>query len=106
MNTTDKILIIDLEASCWDGPVPEGQVNEIIEISACMLDTATGAISQRKGLLVQPERSAISAFCTQLTTTTQALLDREVWILKTPAISCVLTITPTNTPGPAMAPMI
>ena len=77
MNTTDKILIIDLEATCWDGPPPDGQVNEIIEIGACVLDVATGAISQSKGILVQPERSTISAFCTKLTTITQALLVQE-----------------------------
>lgn len=77
MKTTDRILIIDLEASCWDGPVPPGQVNEIIEIGACMLDTATGAITQSEGILVVPEYSEISTFCTALTTITQELLNRE-----------------------------
>lgn len=28
----NNIIIIDLEATCWDGPVPAGQKNEIIEI--------------------------------------------------------------------------
>lgn len=32
MKTTDKIIIIDLEATCWNGAVPVGQVNEIFEI--------------------------------------------------------------------------
>jgi inhibitor of KinA sporulation pathway (predicted exonuclease) len=32
MKTTDNILIIDLEATCWNDRPPKGQENEIIEI--------------------------------------------------------------------------
>ena len=77
MKTTDKIIIIDLEATCWDGPVPKGQVNEIIEIGICELDTISGAITKNKGILIKPEHSTVSPFCTELTTITQDLLDRE-----------------------------
>lgn len=77
MKTSDKILIVDLEATCWQGSIPEGQVNEIIEIGICLLDTVTGALSGNKGILVRPERSTISPFCKQLTTLTAELLDRE-----------------------------
>jgi len=77
MKTTNTILIIDLEATCWNGPVPQGQVNEIIEIGICLLDTQTGSISKNKGILIKPERSAVSPFCTELTTITQELLDNE-----------------------------
>lgn len=31
MKTTDKILVIDLEATCWQGVQPKDQVSEIIE---------------------------------------------------------------------------
>lgn len=75
MKTTDKIIIIDLEASCWQGSVPQGQENEIIEIGLAVLDTVSGEISQNQGILVQPQRSTISPFCTELTTITQELLD-------------------------------
>ena len=27
-----KILVVDIEATCWDGPNPSGMENEIIEI--------------------------------------------------------------------------
>ena len=37
-----NIIIIDLEATCWNGKIPAGQVNEIIEIGICVLDTSTG----------------------------------------------------------------
>ncbi|WP_103068213.1 3'-5' exonuclease [Aquimarina sediminis] len=77
MNTTDTIIIIDLEATCWNGPVPPDQVNEIIEIGVCLLNTQTGAISKNEGILIKPERSEVSPFCTELTTITQELLNRE-----------------------------
>jgi inhibitor of KinA sporulation pathway (predicted exonuclease) len=77
MKTTDKIIIIDLEATCWQGEVPKGQVNEIIEIGICELDTISGNITKNKGILVKPEYSKISPFCTELTTITQDLLDKE-----------------------------
>ncbi|GAA3510517.1 3'-5' exonuclease [Aquimarina addita] len=77
MKTTNKILIIDLEATCWKGPVPKGQVNEIIEIGICILDTKTGEISKKQGILIKPEWSQVSPFCTELTTITPELLDTE-----------------------------
>lgn len=77
MNYKDKIIVIDLEATCWNGKIPDGQVNEIIEIGICELDTNTGEISKNKGIIVKPERSTISPFCTELTTITQELVDTE-----------------------------
>ncbi len=74
---TEHILIVDLEATCWTGKVPEGQENEIIEIGVCLLNTTTGDISDSRGILVKPERSEVSDFCTSLTTITQAMLDAE-----------------------------
>ncbi|AGC76804.1 inhibitor of KinA sporulation pathway (predicted exonuclease) [Nonlabens dokdonensis] len=73
----DQIIIIDLEATCWNGKVPTGQVNEIIEIGICVLNTNTSVITRQKGILIQPERSTVSTFCTELTTITQELLDKE-----------------------------
>lgn len=77
MNTTDNILVIDLEATCWNGPIPQGQVNEIIEIGICILNAQTGEISDPRGILIKPERSTVSPFCTELTTITQDMLDQE-----------------------------
>jgi len=74
---TDKIIIIDLEATCWNGKVPPGEVSEIIEIGICLLDRHTGEVSKNKGILVKPEKSKISPFCTELTTLTQEMLDKE-----------------------------
>lgn len=73
----NKIIVIDIEATCWNGKIPSGQVSEIIEFGICVLDTNTGEISKNKGILVQPERSKVSPFCTELTTITQELLDKK-----------------------------
>ena len=64
----DKILVIDLESTCWDGPPPEGQVSEIIEIGVVTLDVAALQRVDKQSILIKPTKSEISAFCTQLTT--------------------------------------
>lgn len=73
----DEILVVDIEATCWEGKVPVGQENEIIEIGVCRLDVQTGERLGKESILIRPERSEVSEFCTQLTTLTQDLLDRE-----------------------------
>ncbi len=65
---TDRLInIIDVEATCWKGAPPPGQVNEIIEIGICVLDAGTRQAVERRSILVRPERSQVSAFCTKLT---------------------------------------
>ncbi len=67
----DQILVIDIEATCWEGAPPEGEENEIIEVGICTLDVASGERLQKRSLLVRPERSRVSPFCQQLTSLTQ-----------------------------------
>lgn len=74
---TDKILIVDLEATCWNGKIPAGESSEIIEIGMSVLDTTTGVISDNRGVLIKPIRSKVSPFCTELTTITQKMLDND-----------------------------
>lgn len=71
----DKILVIDLEATCWRGDPPEGQVSEIIEIGLCVLDVASLKRLENPSIIVRPECSTISEYCTALTTLTQADVD-------------------------------
>ena len=66
----DHILVVDLEATCWDGEPPVGHVNEIIEIGICPLELTTGKRLEKRSILVKPERSTVSPFCTSLTTLT------------------------------------
>ncbi len=78
MHTTDKIVIIDLEATCWENkPEYQKQHSEIIEIGVCLLDTHTGEITQNEGILVTPYKSEVSVFCTQLTSITQEMAATE-----------------------------
>lgn len=70
----DKVLVIDVEATCWEGDPPEGQVSEIIEIGLCVLDVATGEREAPRAIMVQPQRSTLSEFCIQLTTITPEML--------------------------------
>lgn len=67
----DQILVIDIEATCWKDRPPEGEEAEIIEIGLATLDTATCERVKKESILVRPERSRVSAFCTELTTLTQ-----------------------------------
>jgi len=70
----DKILVIDLEATCWEGEPPPGQSSEIIEIGLCELDVATGERSVPRAILVKPQRSSLSDYCIRLTTLTPEML--------------------------------
>ena len=66
----DKIIVIDLESTCWDGPPPDGQVSEIIKIGVATVDVASLQRADKQSILLRPVRSQISDFCTRLTTLT------------------------------------
>lgn len=69
-NRLDEILVVDVEATCWDGKIPRGQQREIIEIGVCVLHVETGQRRHLESVLVRPEHSVVSAFCSDLTTLT------------------------------------
>lgn len=71
---THLLNVIDLEATCWEGEPPPGQVNEIIEIGVCVLNTATQERTEKRSILVRPERSQVGAFCTELTSLTPEMV--------------------------------
>lgn len=71
----DQILVVDVESTCWEGAPPAGEENEIIEIGVCTLDAASGQRRDKRSILVRPERSRVSRFCTALTTLTQEQVD-------------------------------
>lgn len=77
MRTGPSLLnVVDVEATCWDGPVPPGAVHEIIEIGLTVVDVPARRRVSRHRVLVRPARSRVSAFCTRLTGLTQAEVDR------------------------------
>ena len=72
----DHILVIDIESTCWEGGFPpRGETNDIIEIGLSPLELSTGRRLEKRSILVKPERSRVSPFCTGLTTLTQAQVD-------------------------------
>jgi inhibitor of KinA sporulation pathway (predicted exonuclease) len=70
--------IVDIEATCWPGKAPEGQVSEIIEIGLTVVDLAAGERVGRHQIVVRPRRSRVSEFCTELTGWTQEEVDAGV----------------------------
>lgn len=74
----DKLVVIDLEATCYEGGFPAGEVQEIIEIGVCLLDLQTLKVEKPQGLIVRPVQSRVSPFCTKLTTLTQEVVDKGI----------------------------
>ena len=83
LEITEKIIILDLEATCWenDGSFQK-QHSEIIEVGVCILDVDNGEIEANRGILVKPVNSEISTFCTNLTSITPAMVNTEGVSLK------------------------
>jgi hypothetical protein len=38
----DQIIVIDVEATCWEGHPPANEESEIIEIGLCVMDVQRG----------------------------------------------------------------
>ncbi|MEU4448074.1 3'-5' exonuclease [Actinosynnema sp. NPDC050801] len=74
----ELVNVVDVEATCWEGNPPPGQVSEIIEIGLTSVDLAAGERVGRHRVLVRPRRSSVSPFCTELTGLTQAEVDTGV----------------------------
>ncbi|MFE7037274.1 exonuclease domain-containing protein [Streptomyces sp. NPDC057621] len=70
--------VVDVEATCWTGSRPPGQVSEIIEIGLTVVDLHASQRLARHRILVRPARSTVSEFCTELTGLTQHEVERGV----------------------------
>lgn len=75
MRDRDLLNIVDVESTCWEGRPPAGQVSEIVEIGLAVVDVSSGDRVSRHRIVVRPERSTVSKFCTELTGLTQAEVD-------------------------------
>lgn len=75
-----KVLVIDVESTCWEEPEKPGrdEISEIIEIGIAVVDSSKLEIVQNDTILVKPQRSRLSKFCTKLTTLTQEQVDRGI----------------------------
>lgn len=82
----DKLIVVDIEATCWE-PEPSSNAleyqSEIIEVGICVLDLVAPTDdlfnrTQKKSIIVKPQHSKVSEFCTKLTTLTQADVDQGI----------------------------
>ena len=80
MSTAKHILVIDVEATCWENlppnTFPESR-NEIIEIGITRIDIATKDIIDSNSILVRPPTTEINEFCTRLTTLTPEMVQSQ-----------------------------
>jgi inhibitor of KinA sporulation pathway (predicted exonuclease) len=74
----DKVLVIDIEATCWETEKqkPSGEESEIIEIGLALYNVKTGEVEKSESIIIKPKRSKVSDFCTKLTTLTQDIVDK------------------------------
>lgn len=77
-NNLDKIVVVDVESTCWEKKTPRRlDESEIIEVGISVIDLATMSLEDNEGILVLPQKSAVSQFCTDLTTITQEMIDES-----------------------------
>lgn len=65
----DKLLVVDLETTCTNTHAEQFQ-NEIIEIGLSIVDIKNYRVEKNLSLMVKPQRSEVTPFCTQLTSIT------------------------------------
>ena len=63
----DKIVVFDLEATCWEGREYGYKHREVIALGACILDLKTLEISKNFNKICKPIKSEISEYCTRIT---------------------------------------
>lgn len=75
-----RVLVIDVESTCWEPPEvqPKNEISEIIEIGIAVVNIDTLLIERNDSIIVQPQRSKVSKFCTKLTTLTQEMVDKGI----------------------------
>ena len=73
----DQIIVVDIESTCWEDQ-QISDLNEIIEIGVSPIDTRSGDILDTRSIIVKPEHSKVSEYCTRLTTLTQEDVDSGI----------------------------
>lgn len=73
----DRVLSVDFELTCWNGPPPEGQVPEIIQIGVCEIDSDTMTRVRSESWYVRNTLSEVSEYCTELTGITPQVLRKR-----------------------------
>jgi len=74
MANNSRVIVVDIEATCWLGRPPEGMRNEILEIGAVCVGNGKILRSKREICSVS---SDLSRFCTKLTGLTQNQVNKH-----------------------------
>jgi inhibitor of KinA sporulation pathway (predicted exonuclease) len=76
MKTSKGILVIDVESTCWETRDEQNaKTSEIIEIGMVLVGAGGVLRGVERNLVVRPQFSEVSTFCTTLTTITQDEVD-------------------------------
>ncbi len=67
----DRIVVFDLEATCWEGKEFAYKYREVIALGACILDVKSLEISGKFNKICKPVKTEISEYCTSITGITQ-----------------------------------
>lgn len=72
-----RVNVIDVESTCWELPEvqPANEISEIIEIGIAVVNIDTLKVEKNESIMIKPQRSKLSKFCTKLTTITQNHVD-------------------------------
>lgn len=71
----NTVLVCDIEATCWKGAPPPGEISELIEIGIVEVDLKKNKLLNSMSIPIKPTMSRVSEFCEQLTGWTQEQLD-------------------------------
>jgi inhibitor of KinA sporulation pathway (predicted exonuclease) len=75
MRDTSRILVVDVESTCWNTPREQGeQVSEIIEVGVAVYHTDSKTVSDKASYFVRPEVSTVGEFCSGLTGITMEMV--------------------------------
>ena len=63
----EKIIVFDLEATCWEGRENAYKSREIISLGACILDVKNLEIVDKFHMICKPEKTEVTDYCTRIT---------------------------------------
>ena len=72
--------VVDVESTCWmpRESKPSGAESEIIEVGIVQCNMLTQEVVKSDSIMIKPIEAGISPFCTELTTLTQADVDKGI----------------------------
>ena len=74
----DKIIVFDLEATCWEGRENAYKSREIISLGACILNIKSLEIVDKFHMICKPEKTEVSEYCTRITGITKEQAENGV----------------------------